>query len=423
VGWGVNNNVFSTGEFMRFDFSQTTDYDGAGPYTPPPATLPNASTATFEIKGYTATDTIKVLVHYTDGTFGVLTEHGNASHDATFVVTAPTGKYIDYVEMYAESGSGKVDLVSVGAQSTTVDVTIPVSMTFTDGDGDQTSGSTTIHVADGQTATTPNAVVQSNAVTTSMVSATPVSSTGHTGVHGNGEAWTSGRTSILMGVLAAAGLSSEPLAAKDHLGADVQTLLHDHGTVHTETFAPAAVGTETPHVTASVTQPAATSVSHDLAPQHETHNSFTPAHTTTEHGPQHLPTALPLHEIGQQGAHSAAHGIVATAIHMPAAAQLLALVSQQHAAPTSVQTDAGHQLGHVLADALAGGAGHVSPIDAILNNVASHGGAVGGMSPLATHFSAGVSNGDNGHLAAFTAIQTAHMEHLIAHAHAAHPHG
>jgi hypothetical protein len=180
---------------------------------------------------------------------------------------------------------------------------------------------------------------------------------------------------------------------------------------------------ETSHVTVNVTQPAATSVSHDIAPQHETHNSFTSAHVTTEHGLQHLPTALPLHEIGQQGVYPAAHAIVATAIHMPAAAQLLALVSQQHAAPNSVQADAGHQLGHVLADALAGGAGHVSPIDAILNNVASHGSAVGGMSPLATHFSAGVSNGDNGHLAAFTAIQTAHMEHLIAHAHAAHPHG
>ena len=85
--------------------------------------------------------------------------------------------------------------------------------------------------------------------------------------------------------------------------------------------------------------------------------------------------------------------------------------------------DAGHQVGHVLAEALAGGAGHASPIDAVLHNVPSHGGAVNGLSPLATHFSAGVSNGDNGHLAAFTAIQTAHMEHLIAHAHAAHPHG
>jgi hypothetical protein len=425
VGWGVDNNNFTSGEFMRFDFSQTTDYDGAGPYTPPPTALPNAATATFELVGYTASDTITFMVHYTDGSYQVYTEHGNASHNATFTLgNPPAGASIDYIELYADSaGSGKIDLVSVGAQSTTVDVTIPVSMTFTDGDGDQTTGSTTIHVADGQTQTTPNAVVQSNAVTTSMVSATLVSTgTGHPGNHQNGEAWTSGRTSILMGVLAAAGLSSEPLAAKGHLGSGIQSLLHDHGTVHTETFAPAALSAEISHVTANVTQPAAIPLSHDIAPQHAAHGSFTQAHVTTQHAPQHLPTALPLHEVGQQGAHPAAHAIIAAAIHMPAAVQLQALVAQR-AAPDAAQANAGHQVGHVLADALAGGAGHVSPIDAILHNVASHGGTVGGLSPLATHFSGGVSNGDNGHLAAFTAIQTAHMEHLIAHAHAAHPHG
>jgi VCBS repeat-containing protein len=424
VGWGVNNNVFSTGEFMRFDFSQTTDYDGAGPYTPPSTALPNASTATFEIKGYTATDTIKVMVHYTDGTFAVVTEHGNAAHDATFVVTAPTGKFIDYVEMYAESGSGKVDLVSVGSQSSTVDVTIPVSMTFTDGDGDQTTGSTTIHVADGQTQTTPNAVVQSNAVTTAMISATPVSSgSGHTLGHQTGENWTSARTSILMGALAAVGLSSEPIAAKGHLGAGMQPLLHDHATVHTEALAPIALSTAAPHLSVNTAGLIATSVSSENAPQHETHGSVTPAHVVTEHAPQHMPTALPLHEAGEQGSHPAAHAIMAAAIHMPAAAQLHALVSQQHPAPDAAQANAGHQVGHVLADALAGGAGHASAVDAILHNVASHSGPVGGLSPLASHFDAGVSNGDNGHLAAFTAIQTAHIEHLIAHAHAAHPHG
>jgi len=425
IGWGVDNNNFTTGEFMRFDFSQTTDYDGAGPYTPPSTALPNAATATFKLVGYTASDTITFMVHYTDGSKEVFTEHGNATHDATFTLgNPPAGAYIDYIELYADSaGSGKIDLVSVGAQSTTVDVTIPVSMTFTDGDGDQTTGSTTIHVVDGGTATTPNAVVQSNAVTTSMVSATPVSSTSHTGVHGNGEAWTSGRTSILMGVLAAAGLSSEPLAAKGHLGSGIQSLLHDHGTVHTETFAPAALSTGTPHLSANVTQPAATPLSHDMAPQHQTHGSVTQAHVATDHGPQHLPAALAVHEAGEQAWHGSTHSIVATAIHMPAAAQLQALMGQQHAAPDAVQATAGHQVGHVLAEALAGGAGHASPIDAVLHNVPSHGGAVNGLSPLATHFSAGVSNGDNGHLAAFTAIQTAHMEHLIAHAHAAHPHG
>ena len=425
IGWGVDNNNFTTGEFMRFDFSQTTDYDGAGPYTPPSTALPNAATATFKLVGYTASDTITFMVHYTDGSKEVFTEHGNTTHDATFTLgNPPAGAYIDYIELYADSaGSGKIDLVSVGAQSTTVDVTIPVSMTFTDGDGDQTTGSTTIHVVDGGTATTPNAVVQSNAVTTSMVSATPVSSTSHTGVHGNGEAWTSGRTSILMGVLAAAGLSSEPLAAKGHLGSGIQSLLHDHGTVHTETFAPAALSTGTPHLSANVTQPAATPLSHDMAPQHQTHGSVTQAHVATDHGPQHLPAALAVHEAGEQAWHGSTHSIVATAIHMPAAAQLQALMGQQHAAPDAVQATAGHQVGHVLAEALAGGAGHASPIDAVLHNVPSHGGAVNGLSPLATHFSAGVSNGDNGHLAAFTAIQTAHMEHLIAHAHAAHPHG
>jgi hypothetical protein len=62
-------------------------------------------------------------------------------------VTALSGN-IAWIDTYAaNAGSGKLDLQEIGTISTTVNSTIPVSLTFTDGDGDTVTGSFNISVA------------------------------------------------------------------------------------------------------------------------------------------------------------------------------------------------------------------------------------------------------------------------------------
>jgi hypothetical protein len=570
-GWGLANNNLDSGEFMRFDFGALNDYDGSGPYTAPGSpTIANVSYATFTFFNFGSGDEIQFLAHYENGTTQSFDlKNGSAS---SLTITAPSGTNIAWVDVYESSGSIKMNLSQVGVITSSFDKTIPVSMTFTDGDGDQVTGSTTIHVADGLTASTPVAPIaldlngdghvtflsanagvtfdyngdgvrestawvgpqdgilvhdanhngtvdsatefvfgangqtdlqslavfdtnhdgkltaadtafssfgvwqdaNSNGVvdpgeyhTLTQLGITSISLTsngisyeaaggdvtvagtgtytkadGTTGVLADASFWTGSRTSTtdtrssnpllsnpaLLGAVAAAGLAAaEPLAANGHDSNPTAVVAQTLGTEHTQSLAPVALTVASNHAPSESPLAGTQNNSGVTQPQHDSHGSDTVVSNqhSSDHGQQQAaPSELP------QGTDAPAHGpatanaaIIANAIHMPAAAQLQALVSQQHAAPTGAQTDAGHQVGQVLADALAGGAGHGSVIDTVLHNVASHGGPVGGLNPLASHFEAGVSNGDNGHLAAFTAIQTANMEHLIAHAHAAHPHG
>jgi len=145
-GWGVDNQNFTTGEFMRFDFADADDFDGAGPYVLPTFTGPNVSVVTLDFIGYNNNDVVEYVVHYVDGTssYAVLNTLGTTS---TVVIPSPSNtKPIDYVEVYAESanGSGKVDLESVG----TVDVALPDALNFAvsiiDADGDTATDTLTI---------------------------------------------------------------------------------------------------------------------------------------------------------------------------------------------------------------------------------------------------------------------------------------
>ena len=154
-GWGVDNNNFTAGEFIRWDFGEPIDdFDGPGGYVPPnPAVdLPNISTVTFELIGYTASDHFQWVVHFTDGTFANFTNDGTAG---VFTYSAPSGKIIDWVDTYtADAGSGKIDIVSVGVESTSLNNNLGFSVQLTDGDGDPTgTGSFTINV---QTSNVPS---------------------------------------------------------------------------------------------------------------------------------------------------------------------------------------------------------------------------------------------------------------------------
>ncbi len=155
-GWGLANNNFDVGEFLRFDFGTLNDYDGAGGYSPPAGqTIVNASYATFSFFNFGAGETIKFVAHYTDGTIGANAIDG-ANDAGVYTVTAPAGSLIAWIDVYQSSGSMKLNLTNVGVASTTVDHTIPFSIQLSDGDGDLTNAANfTVHVADGLIPYTP----------------------------------------------------------------------------------------------------------------------------------------------------------------------------------------------------------------------------------------------------------------------------
>ena len=153
AGWGVDNNNFTTGEFIRWDFgTPIDDFDGPGGYVPPSPALPEISYATFDLIGYSGGDTIQFVVHHTDGTTSNATITG-AALGSPVTLTAAAGKFIDWIDTYAPTaGSGKIDITAVGVLSSDHDNTIPFTLQLRDGDGDPTStASFSVHVKDGLT--------------------------------------------------------------------------------------------------------------------------------------------------------------------------------------------------------------------------------------------------------------------------------
>ena len=158
AGWGVDNNNFTTGEFIRWDFgTPLDDFDGAGGYAPPATALPAISYATFELIGYSGGDIIQFVVHYTDGTSSNATITG-AALGSPVTLSAPAGKIIDWIDTYSpNAGSGKIDITSVGVQSANIDANLGFTVILTDGDGDPTApGAFTINV---KTGNSPSAAI------------------------------------------------------------------------------------------------------------------------------------------------------------------------------------------------------------------------------------------------------------------------
>jgi T1SS-143 domain-containing protein len=134
-GWGVDNNNFTTGEFLRFDFGALTDFDVGGSYTPPATTLPEVTQASFEFPFYSASDDIAYVAFFSDGTREAATL---ADPTLGLTINAPAGETIDHVEFFAvgANGSGKVDLVTVGATTSGDELNLSFNLVLADGDGD-----------------------------------------------------------------------------------------------------------------------------------------------------------------------------------------------------------------------------------------------------------------------------------------------
>ncbi|TPI13105.1 type I secretion C-terminal target domain-containing protein, partial [Mesorhizobium sp. B4-1-3] len=157
-GWGLDNNNFDTGEFMRFDFGTPNSYPnsftnpaGTNPYAAPTGiTMDSISYATFTFGAVDpVTNKIEFVAHYVDGTFQAFTPPTGAT---SVTIQSPTGVQIAWIDAYESSGSTKLNLTTVGTVSTSVDHTIPFTLQLTDGDGDTTTAANfSVHVKDGLT--------------------------------------------------------------------------------------------------------------------------------------------------------------------------------------------------------------------------------------------------------------------------------
>ena len=160
-GWGVDNNNFTAGEFMRFDFGSVDDFDGiAGPYAPPVVSLATVAFATFDLIGYSGSDTIDFVIHHTDGSTSPFTAT-SADFGSPYTINADVGKFIDWIDVLSVNATGgaKISLTDVGVQQSTTDTDIGFSISLADGDGDSVTGSFVINVADGNTPSTATPVI------------------------------------------------------------------------------------------------------------------------------------------------------------------------------------------------------------------------------------------------------------------------
>jgi hypothetical protein len=241
---------------------------------------------------------------------------------------------------------------------------------------------------------------------------------------------------VLMGALAAAGLGAEPLAA--HEGG-----AHEHGhsidqtMVHTEALTPIPLdGAELHTTSVNVAALAGVASGGHTDPQHQAHGESHSGQATLsrESTLSHGLTPLSHGESSVHSGHSAGNVFTASGIHVPSAAQLHALSQHggEHTAHVETHVVAGvasgagaEQVGQVLSDALPGGHGQ-EVIESVLQNLSGKNEPADRHGHLASHDVGGVSDGDNGHLAAFASVHHASLEHAIAMAHvhaAAHPHG
>ena len=148
-GWGLANNNFDAGEFLRFDFGAIDDFDGPGGYTPPVSgPMAHSSAATFSCFKFGAGDVVEFVAHYTDGTTQSFTRHGAVDANS-FTINAPAGAQIAWVDTYQSSGELKLNITRTIATATEVDEMIAATVQLRDGDGDRTAVTAfTIHVAD-----------------------------------------------------------------------------------------------------------------------------------------------------------------------------------------------------------------------------------------------------------------------------------
>jgi hypothetical protein len=136
VGFGIDNNNFSTGQLFVVEFQQATAFPntGLGGFNPPAFTGPAVNATTFSFKASTSGE---YQVHFTDGTTGSVTSFTNATS-----ISIPAGKDISYIEILSTSSGGgdKFLLSSASAEQQVANAQLNFSTTVTDADGSTSTG-------------------------------------------------------------------------------------------------------------------------------------------------------------------------------------------------------------------------------------------------------------------------------------------
>ncbi len=148
AGWGIENNNLDAGEIFRADFD---DFDGFDSFTSASGfNGPSVNLATISLTHFSGTDQIAYVIHYTDQSFTSAsgTIFDLAGNDFTMTL-GEEGKFIDYIEIMALSGSGKFDLVNVSTVTDADDLGLDFSVSATDADGDSVSQDFSVTITDG----------------------------------------------------------------------------------------------------------------------------------------------------------------------------------------------------------------------------------------------------------------------------------
>ncbi len=147
-GMGVGNNLFETGETMRFEFDDEHASSIGG-------TTPNLAYQTrIGITDISGTESVNWTAYFTDGS----TQTGVATAlnlvNGAIVITAPGGFYIDYVDLAAGvDTSVRINGLTNLVQNDTGTANLTFGFVATDGDGDAVSGSLSVLAQNSSTLT------------------------------------------------------------------------------------------------------------------------------------------------------------------------------------------------------------------------------------------------------------------------------
>ena len=423
AGWGVDNNNFENpNELFFFDFGAqaTSDPDAGGPFVPPEQApddpdlapevqMPNISTATFEFISYTsgagdAGDDIAYVVHYTDGTFDSGFVPNNAiDGDVQWKFTADAGKFIADIQFFSglePSGAaqdlppGKIDLVSVGVQSSALDETIPFTVQLTDGDGDPTTTANfTVDVGLGLVPFAPaaQAPLDSKQSISDSSDTSSLSLMNTDSIDNHRTMSAANNNSVLLGAIAAAGLGVSSAAAAHGFAQASGHQVLDTSSLHQNAAAAAGFGMEHRESARDGLGGETQAIGHgnDNAGSTTVQREFVDKGSlTNDSGEQaQAPSALSqgtelqASDAGQSNLTSAAFG-------MPSAEMLAG--GNDNAVAGQAQGTA--EVGRVLLDALAGG-GRGPDIDAVIDAVSNqgHGRSEAALEALASHAGLDVS--------------------------------
>ncbi|UGY02097.1 DUF5801 repeats-in-toxin domain-containing protein [Bradyrhizobium quebecense] len=178
-GWGVDNNNFDPNEKLLFDFTAGASASPAhnATFVPPGP----ESVANYTFSNYKGGDDIHYVVSYWDGvhTASIVTLSGDFDPSThTSVATewstpaAPGGLQLYTVQFTDVTGSGKVDLVSVGVESTqNLSENLSFNVSTIDGDGDVASGTISININGSTTlqGTSGNDAIQGSSANETLV--------------------------------------------------------------------------------------------------------------------------------------------------------------------------------------------------------------------------------------------------------------